>query len=293
MLKSFPVAFVALLIAVSLYAIAKNPIAMALNASAATSAPVAPDYAQTTSWITRPDTPPPSVWEAGWDVDLFLLPPWPKAWAAPGTIDPRDGAYRRAQTEALADIREAWPAEQAVYSPALRVPSPASRTPDWIAAQADLEAATETYFEDLNTGRAVAFVVPAGAGELIPALKAALAARSDLERSRVISITALGTGDPALDAALEGCSFGDGCPDTLPVHTAPTWRARVAPQPPGGVHPFRTDDRGALSSAYTSLKARWLSHLNENVSKPAEPLGDFETIGLAPIHTADGARIDE
>jgi len=271
----------------------KDALALAIQPAGATAPGPAPDYADPASWLSAPETPPPSLWEEGWDIDLFLLPALAKAWQAPGIIDPAAADYRAEQAETVAALMPALAATGPVYSPALRLPSPASVPGDWSPAASDLGAAIGHYFDTLNRGRALAILVPDGDQPLAGALKAALAGRSEIEQARIVAVIALGGADERVASPLAGCAYGPDCPLALPVSQAPDLLARLRPQPPGGVHPFRLDAPEAFGAELTALRADWLDRLEDGVPRPAEPLGGFETIEIAPVYTPDGERIDQ
>lgn len=276
-----PLGAVALL---SGWLLGKDAIGMAVMGMQPEVAAPAPDYGDTAMWLHYPGEPPASVWEGGWDVDLFLLPPWPKAWQPGGVIDPAGTGYRTLQADALDAILPALEATGPVYCPALRLPSPT--TPDdWSKAEADLERALDHYFDHANGGRALAVYGLPGSGlpgsgldggGLEAAVAKAVAARSDLEQARIVVL---------------GASLSD-----AGVESAAPFGHRLGAQPPGGVYPYRPRSPAGLetvTATLAGLRADWLAHLEQNVPKPAEPLGDFETISVAPVHTADGERIDE
>ncbi|MEM7766277.1 MAG: hypothetical protein AAF253_02175 [Pseudomonadota bacterium] len=285
-----PLGVIALFVA---WLLAKDPVALALNGSDPGLRPAAPDYAAEENWLVYPDTPPPTLWEAGWEVDLFVLPPHPKAWHPPGTIDAADPDYRLEQLEALAAIRSSLDIGSPIYTPALRLPSPADPSPDWSLAATDLAAALSYYFDTLNTGRALAVLIPEGDHPLVPALTAALDQRSDLDRARIVTLLALSDTDHDLNAALSNCAYGTICPTRLDVTPRPSLLSQLGAQPPGGIHPLRADDPLALGATLLALKADWLAYLEAGIPKPAEPLGDFETIEVAPVYTPDGERVDD
>ncbi len=271
----------------------KDPVALALHDRTPAAAPAAPDPADPEHWLIAPDAPPPSLWDAGWDIDLFLLPPRPRAWTAPGPVAPGDSAYAAQQARTLDALVPLLADAGTLYTPVLRLPSPVSEPGDWSLAAADLDAAVDHYFDKLNTGRAVAVLVPAGDHPLVPPLMATLADRTEIERARIVSVVMLdaAAGGP-LEAALSGCTYGGPCPLRLDVRLAPGLAGRLAPQPPGGIHRLRLANPIATGTELAALRADWLDYLETSVPRPAEPLGGFETIEVAPVYTPDGERLD-
>ena len=251
----------------------------------------APDYGNSAAWILRPDIPPPSVWEAGWAVDVFLLPPWPKAWTGPGTIAPDNADYRIEQADFLAAVLPALGSVGPVYSPAARLPAPMEDMPNWTDAQADAMAALEYYFENDNNGRAVALAVPEGSAPLIEALMGRLDRVGHREHARIVALIVLGDG--AMAETFAECGFGPSCPTRLPVQPSPAILTRLGAQPAGGVHPLGAVDEAGLSEILSNAHAEWINHLDENVPKPAEPFGAFESIEAAPVFRPGGAPVED
>ena len=229
----------------------------------------APDFTQPSAWILTPDTLPPAVWEEGWAIDFFVLPPVPATLQRHGVVATLDEPARAAINRDTAALVALLEAHGAVYMPALRMPSASARAPDYTASSVDLIAAFRPYLEDRNRGRAIVPVILPGSSELLPELEAA----SDSATERLPLVIVLGS---------ETTSDINLATETLVIETqagSPLPGIARLPNAPGSSIPADVaQSESDLAAAIQAVYARL-----ENVPRRAEPLGGFEVIEATPI----------
>lgn len=229
----------------------------------------APDFTQTSAWIHAPDTVPPAVWENGWAIDFFVLPPVPATLQRHGIVSTLDEPARSAidrDTAALTALLEPY---GTVYMPGLRMPSASAPDPDYSASIDDLSAAFTTYLEEDNRGRAIIPVILPGASDIAPGIKTASAGATE----RIPLTIVLGN---------ETASGTDLASETLVIETqagSPLSGLARLPNAPASMVPSdlakaQSDLSAAIQAAYARL---------EDVPRRAEPLGGFEVIEVTPI----------
>ena len=216
------------------------------------------DYASGDSWAVAPATPPPAVWEAGWDIDVVLL-----AREAALVSDDRSPLEKRRDkaAESLNELAAAFNSIGPVYAPFLRAAS----------VEADMAEATLGYFTEDNRGRA--FVIAADAP--LPRDVAEAIIADPLLRDRFAGILYFGDaanpqrfaeGIEALNVCSRRYKPEDGCVIDIELRRS------------GGKAVFAGD--GAIGGRLVSGLSPWL---NDRASKLAEPLGDFEEVEIVDI----------
>lgn len=219
------------------------------------------DYAAPESWAVRPASPPPAVWEAGWDIDVLLL-------AADAAIEPGEFETEERRVQAAAKSLEAYAAAFThigpVYAPLIRGGS----------LEADTAAALVRYLEQDNRGRAFVVVTDT----LLPQVFTEKLSTDPLLRDRFAGVMTFGQAPDAAGFApetdkTEVCSrryeAADTCTQTVDLRRS-------------GSSYSTTGDNGAGDALIGGFTA-WL---HGNASKLAEPLGDFEEIEIVDIQKA-------
>lgn len=249
-------------------------------------APVAraPDPTQAGVWLVRPASPPPAVWERGWGIDVFMLPPRPSLAADGPVISTSQDNLREqltARTEALADpLAGIGP----IYVPSLRLPSPATHDPDWTLAQRDLETAFAAYLETNNRGRAVLVAVPPGSEPLLGALAIPIAEAPQKLKQRMAGLVHYSADGPvAPPEEICGPAIAQQCLVEIPVIQAKSPLAILAPRLPNASPAYEIASPVTARSALTVRRETVLAWLEKNGAREAEPLGGLETIEVAPI----------
>lgn len=234
----------------------------------------APDFSQSSGWIMAPGETPPAVWETGWAIDFFVLPPVPATLQRHGTVSTVDGEARTAIQAQTSEITNLLSQHGAVYMPALRMPSAAQRTPDYRPAATDLDSALRQYLDADNRGRAIVPVFLPGSGALAPTLANVLSSAPQNVSERVPMLLQAGADLPEeLGLLAPRITLETSDARTLPALA----RLPNAPAATGFADPQHAADTlgTAVEDAYR--------HLDENVAPRAEPLGDFEVIEVSPI----------
>lgn len=222
------------------------------------------DYASADSWAVRPVSPPPAVWEAGWDLDVVLLSAETAIDA--GTADSFERSLGKSRN-ALENMATAFESIGPVYAPVVRQHELAP----------DLSAALSAYLANDNRGRA--FVV--ATDSLLPPDFAATLANDPLLRDRFAGVLALEeTAGFAPDTnKAEVCSRryeqATGCTLQAPLRKAGNTYALEGDAEKGGV----------LVQGFTA----WL---RDHGSKLAEPLGDLEEIEIIDIQKPQEGDLD-
>lgn len=212
------------------------------------------DYAAGDSWATRPETPPPAVWETGWNIDVVLID------AASALEVSDDVALQKRRDDAaerLEDVAAAFDSIGPVYAPFLRAAS----------LDTDTAGAATQYLTNDNRGRAFVIAtdraLPAG---LLPAFEADPLLRDRFGGILFYGDANTGTGFAQGITALDICSrrFKDGesCVEPVELH--------------------RSGGRFTLTGG-NRLTGGLIGWLNDHASKLAEPLGDLEEIEIIDI----------
>ncbi len=219
------------------------------------------DYAAPESWAVRPETPPPAVWEAGWDIDAVII-----STGASIETGAAETEERRllAAAKSLGTLSEVFASIGPVYAPLVRAGN----------AEADIAAALQHYIEEDNRGRA--FVIATDTA--LPAFLAEMLAADSLLRDRFVGVLTFGeTPDSAgfapgtnkADVCSRKFEREEGCTLAIELRKSGTNYSYSGEGTPGG----------ALTSGFTN----WL---HDNASKLAEPLGDLEEVEIVEIQTA-------
>lgn len=248
------------------------------------SRPAAPNFASETAWIVRPDALPPAVWEGDWAVDVFLIPPRPDVGRAPGHVDPTQPEVRTPLQAQTQDLREGLASLGAVYMPALRMPSPATRGGDWQAAEDDVAASLSAYMQRANRGRAVVFVVPPSSLDLLPALEAAAAAQGQDVSQRFLGVITLG--EPVSEdvpASLCNAAVSPECNLVLAVDRAGNALNLFQPRRPGAPESYKLSDPEGEARRLAVYSNEAVGALALGADKMVEPFGVIEVFEPTPI----------
>lgn len=244
----------------------------------------APDHTQGSGWLLRPENPPPAVWERGWAIDIFMLPARPGYGSRGKVIDPSLDAVRTQITERTEALAGPLSGIGPIYVPALRLPSPAIRDPDWSLAKSDLTNAFAAYLETDNRGRAILIAVPPGSEPLLGALSPPLAEASKNLKDRMAGLVQYNTDVPANPPdEICGPAIMQQCLISLPVMKAEAPLAILAPNLPNAWPRHEIISPVTARSALTVRRETVLAWLEKNGAREAEPLGGLETIEVAPI----------
>lgn len=253
----------------------------------ATSAPL--DYSVPGHWLHRPETPPPPVWEAGWEIDFFVIPPAPQRLSSHGIVDPMDEDLRADQLSASTALIDALSDHGAVYMPSLRWPSPIADPPaDLDATSADVLTSFETYLDTDNQGRAVIFVVQDNADDVLVEVSEAIGTRLLDVQSRVGGIAFVGSpiSDHYADfrwPRLCSSALGINCAFVISADPSTSFWASLLPQKPSLIANMEFWDADAPSYIVESHTRVILADLENNVAKTAEPLGELTFVDAPEI----------
>lgn len=243
----------------------------------------APDYDSGQDWLARPEVPPVAVWQAGWDLDVVLVPPRSSVGSGPGEVSLDDVKARRSIDTKAGPLVGILSSAGPVYAPRIRAPSPFDREGDWSLAVTDFEAALEHYLAYDNHGRAFALAVPEDAAPLGASVWRMRGGMPETIQARFVGLIALGTSghDPA-DLPLCGDDAVP-CQLVLAAHPRSHAIASLRPSLPGQSAALVIDDPVAADQALIDWHAGMLAHLENAVARPAEPIGDTEIVDIAPI----------
>lgn len=260
------------------------------------SAPEALDYGDLASWAAHPETPPPGAWVSPWGVDAFVVASPPNIAHARGRIPAGLPEATSDYAARVATLTAIVPDTVAVYAPAYHAPSPAnskSRNRDLVPEVAeDLGAAFEAYLEQSNRGRAILIMATDASLPYADGLVERLQ-ESDL-RDRFAGLVLFDASDlpvierptvPICSPALE-----EACLQMVMLSTAGLPFGFLKPQLPdyrGDQAVIGRDEAAATLLSRTGMVSAWL---DGNAPKPAEPLGDFEEIEVAPIYRPGAAE---
>ena len=150
------------------------------------------------------------------------------------------------------------------------------------AREADAKAAFAHYLNEDNRQRAILFAVAPGAEPLVPIITARTVTDPRMA-DRIVGIVYFGTGSD--DVSIPPCSpvFEDDCLIRFNANASAGWLSWLKPNLPVKRLRYRLGDNpdaAIMLSARSLTVSEWL---DEHAPKPAEPLGDFETIEIAPI----------
>lgn len=242
-----------------------------------------PNFESDDGWILRPETPPPAVWEAGWAIDVIIVPQVPNTFDQAGLVSsetPGLETYWRARNEELGALFERHGA--AVYMPSLRIPSQASQSPDWTAGRSDLERALQTYFERDNRGRAVMFYTEGESSTLLGALPDSLRAAGADEASDRILILA-SAGQSLKTDLLVSDGLANARPLILPLENQRSVTTLLAW--PNSAEPLAIPgDGNAVDAQIEEAFSAAIERARTNARKSVEPFGAFETVREAPVN---------
>jgi len=250
---------------------------------AATAPP--PSYEGQDNWAHWPEPAPAPVWEAGWDVDVFLIPPMPAAAHRHGIMAASHPRARHSVVSRAEPLVGALSELGPVYMPLVRAPSPADRAPDWSESRADLAAALDTYLETRNAGRALVIAVPPGSGRLLEAVTRSVAQSQTGLDARLGGVVRFRQEAPkAIPAQLCGqAAEALGCRIDIASRADSGVRKLVLPTLPGGSPLLELAAPDAAQAALRARREELRAWLEANLAKRAEPLDGFETIEVAPV----------
>lgn len=279
------VAVTAFLIAIW-WGVTRVIIPMQLSSGQATT-PAPLDYSVPGNWLYRPDTPPPPVWEAGWAVDFFVVPPAPQRLSAEGLVDPMEDQLRADQRAASTALVQVLGSAGQVYMPSLRWPSPVSKPPtDAQTASTDLLASFEIYLERDNHGRAIVFVVPANAPSVLNTISEAIKSRLTEIQPRLGGLVVVGRSASDLSpwsTPLCSAALGTNCTFAMPAEPASSLFASLATPKPELIPSLTLIDPETTSEALGLHIRVVLADLENNVAKTAEPIGEITLVDAPEI----------
>lgn len=219
------------------------------------------DYAAPESWAVRPASPPPAVWESGWDIDVLLLSA--DAAIEPGEIETEEHRLQAA-SKSLDALSAAFNDIGPVYAPLLRRES----------LGADAAAALARYIEEDNRGRA--FVV--ATDTILPATFVETLGADKLLRDRFAGVMAFGETPDAAGFA-QGTNTQSVCSRRYDETGACTQVIELRRS--GSIYIVAGENEPG-----NSLVGGFTVWLHGNASKLAEPLGDLEEIEIVEIQKA-------
>ena len=248
------------------------------------------DYALPESWALRPDTIPAGAWETPWGVDVFLLLPPVTSPTRHGIIGPENGIVQKETQRMAALFSVALAKAGPVYAPRYRQASPAQLKrdqPNGIAAMvSDTQSAFSHYLEADNRGRAILLAVTPGAEPLLETINARILGDDQLQ-DRIVGTVVFSSPASRADDLLTGApcneSVSDICRIPVAIRTRHGWLSWLSPNLPTKPVRYRilaSDNMPEQLADRAKLVSAWL---DANAPKPAEPLGGFETIEIAPI----------
>lgn len=251
-------------------------------------APQALDYSQTAAWARKPEESQPGGWEKPWGVDVFLLPPEPRA-PYPAGIVPADHESSSVRTDAFVISAAPLFGETSLYAPYLRYPSPAlnaqSKTNMAHTTSGDALAAFRQYLERHNRERGVLLAAPHSALASVRAIIAEIEDNEELllRFGGLILLDELTASSPQISCSE---AFQGTCALHVAMSSKVSMWQRVLPNlnAPPLTHIF--EDMPGDTAKVSDRLAVFSSWLDENAPKPAEPLGGFdemEAVDIAPI----------
>lgn len=281
---------VAALVPVLAWFALKDIVYTAIIGGGTPSSPVTLDYDDRTSWSAFPEELPPGAWTSPWGVDAFIVASPPNIAHAKGRIPADLPLAASDYAGRVATLSAIIPETVGVYAPAYHAPSPAnskSRNRDLVPEVAgDLGAAFDTYLEQSNRGRAILLIATDASLPFADMLVERLQ-ESDL-RDRFAGLVLFDAANlPVLERpTVPICSpaLEEACLQIVPLSTAGLPFGFLKPQLPdyrGDQAVIDPDEAASTLSVRVGMVSAWL---DENAPKPAEPLGDFEEIEIAPIY---------
>ena len=243
------------------------------------------NYSEADAWAVRPDDKPPGGWATPWGVDVFLVAPPTGLSGLPGWIDARRDDHRKVFARGLAAVQAAVPSDVPVYAPHYH---PLSAVEDRDHRKAGspitgLTAAFNAYLATDNRDRAVLLAVDERAlpyaGEILTRVTEA-----DLVE-RFAGLVVFGATE--LDDISCSPSLAGACVQTIDMQSHGNPLGVLLPRLPGRIVRRSVVDAGGTAEAISVQAAQVSAWLDENAAKPAEPLGDFETIEIAPVYSPD------
>ncbi|MEL7130587.1 MAG: hypothetical protein AAGK23_13675 [Pseudomonadota bacterium] len=266
--------------------------------SANTSASVAPlDYTQRSAWAYFPEEEPAGAWETPWGVDIFLIGPPTGMASVPGLVDATQETALSKYNSAIDEVLPGIPADIPVYAPLYHSPSAIhapGQTDDIIEqiVSKGLDAAFETYLDTRNRQRGIILVVDDRAQPFTAPISEKLTSEALIVRfgGRII------LGDVERTEGSNACSPArtDGCEAYISMKSLGNPLRFLAPRLPGETSPRRLLSPDSVSASILEQVDQLSTWLDENAPKPAEPLGDFEEIEIAPLYRpGDSDPIDQ
>ncbi|MEO0465763.1 MAG: hypothetical protein AAF216_04415 [Pseudomonadota bacterium] len=257
---------------------------------------VAPlDYEVPRSWLVRPTTPPSAVWEEGWAIDFFVVPPAPQTAQPRGAVDPTSTEFAAWQLDQKQPLLDALSPHGAIYMPAIRWHSPVAETSlDSSSVSDDLTSSFQSYLDRDNRGRAVIFVLPSNLQNLLLSLERAVEVGPNDTSSRMAGVLFVGPrGFPPTTIPVLVCSagLGDTCFLELAASQAPNSFEWLSVPLPYRIAPMSLDDIAESDRAIGAHVRAVLTDLENNVSKTAEPLEALEAVEIPTVRRP--GQIDE
>lgn len=249
------------------------------------------DYASVDSWAAFPDAMPPGAWETPWGVDVFLIGPPAGLSSGPGLVNARIEAHEEKYDAAITELSRGIAKGLPLYAPHYHSPSAVHNTGEYAAETAlGLVSAFSTYLAEHNRDRAILLAVDERALPLADPILAQLTGDAIAERfaGRIIF------GSNPSGAAPTACnpSLNSVCDQTVDMKAGGIPFGFLLPRLPGRISERSLIDPDGTAEAVAVQATQVSSWLDENGPKPAEPLGDFEEIEIAPVYAPDEVITD-
>jgi len=264
------------------------------RASLEANTPASPDpldYTSVDSWAAFPEVQPPGAWETPWGVDVFLIAPPTGVASVPGLVNARSETHQERFDASVTELSRAIAKGAPVYAPHYHAPSAVSpRGANAEQVAAGLTAAFDTYVNEHNLDRAVLLAIDERALPFADPILARLTETDMAERfaGRVVFGENLSGAVPArCNPSLENT-----CEQTVDMRNHSNAFSVVLPRLRGRIGRRSVIDADGTADAISVQMRQVSAWLDENAPKPAEPLGDFEEIEIAPVYRPDEAISD-
>ncbi|MEM9739407.1 MAG: hypothetical protein AAF829_06020 [Pseudomonadota bacterium] len=237
------------------------------------------DFTVDAGWIKRPETRPDAVWEGGWALDFFVLPPVPDTLQRHGSVSTDAGKAHTAVFSQTTDLVSLLEAHGAVYMPALRMPSQVTAAPDWEMTRSDLVSALSVYTNSDNRGRAMVFVADASTWWLVQSLSDILSAAGspDVEDRVVLVMSPTVLAQP--DHSMSNAQY-----HSLNMHAAKGFLQHLLAMPQKAPTWQLPENTPESDNRIQSLVQDALERATQTSAKAVEPFGAIEIIREAPIN---------
>lgn len=251
-------------------------------ASGTVATAASPDFASDEGWLLRPEARTDAVWENGWALDVIVVPTVPDVLTGHGLLATHNDTIRTATLAQQNSAIEHLKGDGAVYIPAIRMPSPSTKSPDWSTARGDLVAALNEYAKTDNRGRAVAFFADGNSLELLNDLPGLL---EEAEAIDLIDRTVLVVTASEVDiASLSLTAFPNAQHHAMGLAQVPATANRWLALPLTATYYVDPAEDDAVGSALDGAVSASLQRATDNARKTVEPFGGFEIVREAPVN---------